>query len=133
MKPPPWTGASSGIDLREPPICNQCIGDWDKAEETGEDAKRPQDGNDEILAKQAEALMSTASEILHQMRRMDKIEESTVNVEGDRSLSKKRSRLEGKLDDKPNVSDLKMPKKAKHEDKKVKSRATSIPISPLER
>lgn len=114
----------------EPPICHRCLGDWDKA---GEDAKWLQDGNDEILATRPEALKSTDSEVVHQMRRMNEIEEPTVNIEEGWSLSRKRSRLEGKLEDKPNVSNLKMPKKAKLEGKTVKSRATSVPRFLLKR
>ncbi|MCJ1248595.1 hypothetical protein MMC30_005813 [Trapelia coarctata] len=120
MKPPRWTGASSGIDLKEPPICTQCIGDLDKVDETGEESRGSPDGSDGILAKQAEALKSTASEVLHQMRRMNRIEESTGNIQEDRSLSKKRSRLEDKLDNKASAIDLKIPKKAKLEDTMTK-------------
>jgi len=128
MKPPSWTGASSGIDLREPPICNQCIGDWDKADKTGEEPKRSPDGNNGILAQQEEVLKSTASEVLHQMRRMNRIEESTGSVNEDQSISKKRSRLEDKCNSKANTIDLKVPKKAKLEDPTTKSRAACIPL-----
>ena len=124
MKPPTWTEASSGIDLREPPICNQCIGDWDKADETSDASGRAPDGNREILAQQAEVLKSTASEVLHQMRRMNRIEESTGSVKEDRYLSKKRSRLEDRLDNNANAIKSKLQKEANLEETVVQSRKT---------
>ncbi|MCJ1353135.1 MAG: hypothetical protein MMC33_003120 [Icmadophila ericetorum] len=71
VKPPAWTGDPNGIELQDPPICMACIID---AEIDTEIAKEPNGIPEEKMKDQMVDLRTTASELLHQMRRTSALE-----------------------------------------------------------
>ena len=72
MKPPTWTGDQNGIELQEPPVCMACIVD---AEIDSEIAKESSKLSKEKMTDQMVDLRTTASELLHQMRRASGFDE----------------------------------------------------------
>lgn len=74
MKPPNWTGDQNGIELQDPPVCMACIVD---AEVDSEIAKESSKLSEEKITDQMVDLRTTASELLHQMRRATGFDEPT--------------------------------------------------------